>query len=127
MSFLSKLKSAVSTMWKKAPAEVVALASAVNNLVPTVEKLDTIILGPEALVLNPILDKIKVGLSAMKTTIQDAGTNPNLTSIVGSVQQHLGDLVSAAQIKNPELATKIKEVTDIVSAEVGNIHAGVTA
>jgi hypothetical protein len=122
-SFFSRLKSAIGSMWHKLPAMEVAIASAVNNLVPVVEKLDVIILGPDALILNPILDKIKVGLSALKDTIQSAGDKANLTSIVGSVQQHLGDLVAAAQVKNPALAEKIKEVTDVVAAEVTNIHA----
>jgi hypothetical protein len=126
-SFFDRLKAALSSMWKKVPAIAVAVSSAINNLVPVVEELDTIILGPEALILNPILDKVKVGISAMKDTIQSAGSSANLTSIVGAVQGHLGELVSAAQIKNPELAAKIKAVTDIVSAEVASIHAGATA
>ena len=126
-SFFERLKAGIVSMWHKAPAIEVALASAVNNLVPVVEKLDVIILGPEASILNPILDKLKVGLSALKDTIQSAGDKANLTSIVGAVQSHLGELVAAAQIKNPELATKIKEVTDIVSVEVAAIHSGATA
>src|ERR1035437_2758204 len=123
-SFFERLKAGIASMWHKAPAIEVALASAVNNLVPVVEKLDVIILGPEALVLNPILDKLKVGLSALKDTIQSAGDKTNLTSIVGAVQSHLGELVSAAQVKNPATAAKIKEVTDVVAAEVASIAAG---
>jgi hypothetical protein len=123
-SFFERLKAVVVSMWHKAPAIEVALASAVNNLVPVVEKLDVIILGPEAATLNPILDKLKVGLSALKDTIQSAGDKANLNSIVGSIQQHIVDLVATAQIKNPDLAAKIKEVTDIVAVEVNGIHAG---
>lgn len=123
-SFFERLKANLASMWHKAPAIEVALASAVNNVVPIVEKLDVLILGPEALVLNPILDKLKVGLSALKDTIQSADSDANLTTIVGAVQSHLGELVSAAQVKNPDLAAKIKEVTDIVSAEVKAIHIG---
>jgi hypothetical protein len=126
-SFFEKLRAALSSMWKKLPAIEVAAASAINNLVPMVEQIDTIILGPEALILNPILDKIKVGISAMKTTIEGAGADPNLVSIVQSVQSNLGALVTAAQVKNPDLAAKIKAVTDIVAAEVASIHAGATA
>ena len=54
-SFFDRLKATLSTMWHKAPAIEVAAASAINNLVPVVEQLDTIVLGPEALILNPIL------------------------------------------------------------------------
>jgi hypothetical protein len=129
-SFFGRLLSGIESMWKKAPAIEVAIASGVNNLVPLVEKLDTIILGPEALVLNPILDKVKVGLTALKTVNLESGLatgTANLTSITSSVQGHLTELETVAGIKNPALAEKIKEVTSIVSAEVAGIHAGVTA
>ena len=126
-SFFERLLDGIHSMWHKLPAMEVALASAVNNLVPAVEKLDVIILGPEALILNPILDKIKVGLSALKDTIQSAGDKTNLSAIASAVQSHLSELLSAAQVKNPELAAKIKEVTDVVSAEVAGIYSGASA
>jgi len=123
-SFFSALKSAIEAMWKKAPAIEVAFASALNNLVPVVEELDVIIDPAMAPELNPILDKIKVGLSALKTTIQGAGTKPNVTSIVDSVNANLGALVATAQIKNPELVAKIQEVAAIVTPAINEVAAG---
>jgi hypothetical protein len=123
-SFFSALKSAIEAMWKKAPAIEVAFASALNNLVPVVEELDVIIDPAMAPELNPILDKIKVGLSALKTTIQGAGTKPNIVSIVDSVNANLGALVATAQIKNPELVAKIQEVASIVTPAINEVAAG---
>jgi len=123
-SFLSTLKSYIEAMWKKAPAIEVAFASAINNLVPVVEELDAIIdpaLAPE---LNPILDKIKVGLSALKATIQGAGTKPNIVSIVDSVNSNLTALLTTAQVKNPELVAKIQEVAAIVTPAINEVAAG---
>jgi len=111
-------------MWKKAPAIEVALDSAVDDLVPVIEKLDVIIdptLAPE---LNPILDKIKVGLSALKTTIKGAGSTPSVTSIVDSVNANLTSLVTTAQVKNPELVAQIQEVAAIVTPAINEIAAG---
>ena len=118
MSFFSKLKSAIESMWKKVPAISVAAASAVNYVVPFVESLDEIIVPEYAPILNPILDKIKVGLTALKVTVQDAGPNPNVASIVASVNTNLAALVSAAQIKDAALAGKIQAVATLVTGEL---------
>ena len=122
-SFFSKLKSAIESMWKKAPAIEVALASAINSLVPVIEGLDVIITPALAPVLNPILDKIKVGLSALKTTIQGAGSSPNVASIVTSINTNLTALVSAAQVKDPATAAKVQAVAAIVTSAVTEIGA----
>jgi hypothetical protein len=118
MSFFSKLVSGIKSMWKKAPAVEVAAASAVNFIVPFVESLDEIITPEFAPVLNPILDKIKVGLTALKVTIQQAGASPNLTSIVSSVNSNLTTLINAAQIKDAALAAKIQAVATLVTGEL---------
>jgi hypothetical protein len=123
-SFFSKLKSAIETMWKKAPATEVAAASAINFIVPFVEELDIIITPELAPVLNPILDKIKVGLTALKVTIQGAstpGTPATLASIVGSVNANLTALISAAQIKDAATAQKIQAVAALVTGELNAI------
>ncbi len=124
MSFFSTLKADIEKMWKKAPAIEVAMASAVNDLVPVVEELDLIIdpaLAPE---LNPILDKIKTGLSALKTTIEGAGAKPNVVSIVDSVNANLGALLTTAQVSNPALVAKIQEVAAIVTPAINEVAAG---
>jgi hypothetical protein len=124
MNFFKKLGAAIASMWKKAPAISVAITSTVNFIVPFVQSLDVLIAPELAPVLNPILDKVKVGISALKVTIQDATPEgqSNLTSIVGSINQHLAELVAAAQIKNPELATKIQAVATLVTGELNAIH-----
>jgi hypothetical protein len=124
MSFFSVLKADIEKMWKKAPAIEVALASAVNDVVPVVEKLDDVITPELAPELNPILDKIKVGISALKTTIEGAGSTPSLTSIVASVNNNLAALEAAAQVKDPETAAKIQEVASIVTPAINEIAAG---
>ena len=62
------------------------------------ESLDEGIVPDDAPILNPILDKIKVGLTALKVTVQDAGPNPlKCGSIVASVNTNLAALYLAAQ------------------------------
>lgn len=127
-SFFHRLLGGLASMWKHAPAIEVALASAVKNLVPLVEQLDVIILGPYSLILNPILDRIKVGLTALATVNVQSGLatgTANVASITNAVQGHLAELETVAGIKDPALQAKIKEVTTIVAAEVAGIAEGV--
>lgn len=130
LSFFKKLVAGIESMWKKAPAITVAAASAVNFCVPFIESLDLILTPELAPVLNPILDKIKVGLSALKVTVQEAQAatekaDPSLTAnvaaIVASVKSNLGLLESAAEIKNPDLVKKISAVATLVSGELDAI------
>jgi hypothetical protein len=120
-SFFAKLKAGIESMWKKAPSVTVAAASAVNYVVPFIESIDVLVTPELAPVLNPILDKIKVGLTALKVTVQDAGATPNLSSIVASVNTNLTALISAAQIKDAALAQKIQAVATLVTGELAAI------
>lgn len=121
MSFFKKLLAGIESMWKKLPAATVAASSAINYVVPFVESLDEIIVPEFAPVLNPILDKIKVGLTALKVTVQDAGPAPTVASIVASVNTNLSALVAAAQIKDAALAGKIQAVATLVTGELSAI------
>lgn len=122
--FLDKLKAAVVSMWHKAPAIAVWIASAINNLVPVIEQLDVIVDPAEAAIINPILDKIKVGLAALKVTIQGAGgATTNAKLILASVSSNLTALENAAEIKNPQTKQKIADVVSVVKAEVETIGA----
>lgn len=123
-NFFNTLWSDVKGMWSKAPAVEVAAASALNALVPVVEGIDVLATPELAPIINPILDKVKVGLTALKTTIQGAGPKINLSSIIASVTANLSALESAVQVKNPETAQKINAIAAIVNGELQNISAG---
>lgn len=126
MSFFSKLKSAIVSMWKKAPAAEVALASSVNFIVPFVEELDVMATPELAPIINPILDKVKTGLSALAVTIKGVGPKVNITTIASSINSNLAALESAVQIKNPATATKINGISALITAEISAIVAEFT-
>lgn len=123
MSFFSKLWTAVKSLWKKAPSIGVAVASAINYIVPFIEGLDEIITPELAPELNPILDKIKVGITALKVTVSDIGPNPNFTAIVTSINTNLTALIAAAQVKDAATAEKIQAVATLVTGELAAITA----
>jgi hypothetical protein len=123
MSFFKTLLAAVESMWKKAPAASVIAASAINNIVPVIETIDTLADPSLALALNPILDKVKVGVSALKVTITTAGSSANVVSIVASINTNMAALLSAAQVKDPATAAKIEAISNLVTSELETIQA----
>jgi len=127
MSFFSKLKAAIESMWKKAPAAEVALSSAVNFVVPFVEQLDALATPELAPIINPILDKVKTGLSALAVTIKGVGPVANVQSITTSITTNLTALEQAVQIKDPATATKINSIAALIGGEISAIVAAVPA
>jgi hypothetical protein len=120
-SFFTDLKNVVVSMWKKAPAAEVTLASGVNYLVPFVEEIDDLAIPTLAPIINPILDKIKVGLSALATTIKQVGPVANVQSITASLSSNFQALESAVQIKDPATATRINQIGQLVISETQSI------
>jgi hypothetical protein len=120
-TFFESLEANVESMWKKAPSALVAISSAVNYVVPFVESLDGIVVGPEAAAFNLILDKVKTGLSALAVTASGVGNTASIGSIVTSVNTNLAALEAASQIKDPALLSKIQSVVTLVSGELSAI------
>lgn len=127
MSFFTKLKDAIVSMWKKAPAAEVALSSAVNFIVPFVEELDDLATPELAPVINPILDNIKTGLSALSVTIKGVGPVANVQTVGASITANLTALEQAVQIKDPATATKISSIATLINGEISAIVAALPA
>lgn len=127
MSFFTKLKNAIESMWKKAPAAEVALSSGVNFIVPFVEELDTLATPELAPVINPILDKVKTGLSALAVTIKGVGPVVNIQTISASITYNLTALESAVQVKDAATATKISSIATLINGEISAIVAALPA
>lgn len=127
MSFLTKLKTAIESMWKKAPAAEVALSSGVNFIVPFVEELDELAIPELAPIINPILDKVKTGLSALSVTIKGVGPVVNVQTITSSITSDLTALEQAVQIKDPATATKINSIAALIGGELSAIVSALPA
>ena len=125
VTFFSKLKAEIKAMWKKAPAEEVALASGVSFIVPFVEQLDELATPELAPIINPILDKIKTGLSAFSVTIKGVGPVANIQTIASSITTNLTGLEQAVQIKDPATATKINGIATLISGEIAAVLSAI--
>lgn len=127
MNFFKKLVSAIESMWKKAPAAEVALSSGVNFIVPFIEEIDELATPELAPIINPILDKVKTGLSALAVTIKGVGPVVNVQSISSSIVSNLTALESAVQIKDSATATKINSIANLINGELSAIIAALSA
>lgn len=124
-TFFEKVGAWIKARFSKAPAIAVQIASAANYLVPFIESLDALVLPEIAPVVNPILDKIKVGLGALATASTDAtaGGQANVKSILGSLTANASALEAAFQVKDPATAEKITAVVQLINGEAGAISA----
>jgi hypothetical protein len=134
-SFIISADTWLKDHFKTVPSLEVRVSSALNKLVPYVESIDTevsLAIGqPEvALIVNPILEKIKVGFAAIAVTITDATTpegSANLGSILASVNANINDLESAAQVKDEASQAKITAAIAVLSADVNGIASSLPA
>lgn len=126
ITYFESLGSWLKSHFKKLPAAEVQVSSAVNYIVPFIEELDTLADPAVAVLVNPILDRIKVGLAALATTIKASSTpagQANVQSIVASLAANAGALATAFQVKDPETQKKIASILTLVSGEVSAIQA----
>lgn len=124
-TFFESIGSWIKSHFSKLPAASVQIASAANYLVPFIESLDVLVVPEVAPIVNPILDKIKVGLAALATTASDAtaGGQANVKSILASLTSNATALEAAFQVKDPATAAKITAVVQLINGEAGAIQS----
>lgn len=126
VTFFETVDGWLKTHFKQLPAQEVQVSSAVNYIVPFVEELDTLADPELAIIVNPILDRIKVGLAALATTIKASKTptgSANVQSIVSSLAANATALETAFQVKDPASQQKVTSTLQLISGEIQAISA----
>lgn len=125
LSFFTRLKNWLKEHLTHVPAAEVQVSSAVNYIVPFVEELDTLLDPAAALVVNPILDKVKTGLAALALTIKDASPagTANVQSILASLATNATALETAFQVKDASTQARATSILTLISGEVSAIAA----
>lgn len=128
-TFFEKLGSKIKSIFKKLPAAEVQISSGVNYIAPFLEELDDYADPQYAPVVNPIIDKIKVGLAALATTITDSSSSgkANVVSIANSLASNATALETAFQVKDPAKKDKATSIIKLVAGEISAIAASVKA
>lgn len=131
MSFFKKIGQWLEAKFKNVPTIEVQISSAVNYCVPYVEMLDTLVAPEVAVVVNPILDKIKTGFAALAVTITGStvagGAAAAVKSIAASITINIASLESAMQIKDAATQQKITAIVTLLNGEITDIVAGLPA
>ena len=124
LKFFESLESWLKSHFSKMPAIAVKVSSVVNYVVPFIEELDVLVDPAVAPLVNPILDKLKVGLGALATTISDASPSgtANVKSILASLSSNSAALLSAFQVKDPATKDRATAVINLINGEVSAIQ-----
>jgi len=127
-TFFEKIGAWLKAKFKKLPSEEVQISSAVNYVAPFVEELDDLADPELAPVVNPIIDKIKVGLAALATTITDSSVagKTNVVSIANSLASNAQALESAFQVKDTATQQKATGIIQLISGEISAIQSQLT-
>ena len=101
------------------PQLEIQIASTVNYLVPFIITLDDLLDPAYAGVIDPIILSIKMGLSALATTIRDSSPNgkANVISILQSIQTNSKDLLTAFKVKDKASQDRATSLINLITNE----------
>lgn len=115
----AKLKLWSEKLAKDEPkVEVVAL-STIEVLAPLAETIIDEADPALAPVVEPLVQKVQADLAALTVTIEDAGSQPTVASVVGSIQTNLSAIDAAVGVKSP----KATQLTATIASDVQSIAA----
>jgi hypothetical protein len=120
-SFFESIGSWLKSHFKSMPSFEVQASSALNYCVPAIEAIDELVDPGLAVIVNPILDKIKTGFAAAAVTIKSASTasgSANLKSIFASILANLPALEAAMQIKDAATQAKLSAAVTLINGEI---------
>lgn len=129
LGFFTKLKDWLEVHVKRMPALEVQIASGADYLIPFVDELDDALDPAAALVVNPILDAIKVGLGALAVAITQATTpagGTNLQLIFTSLENNANTLMTAFKVKDSSLQGRVDDILTLITGEVQAMQNSVT-
>ncbi len=117
-SFAEKIEAGFKRLFGHAPTYAGIATSTITFVAPLVLGV-TALVDPAALpVVQPIVIKIQSALAAANVVIKDAGPQATIATYLQSVTSNLGQLESAAQIKNTDQAAKLTGLVTLISGEV---------
>jgi hypothetical protein len=108
----------------KAPAIEQVAASVLKYAGPALQTVVTAEAGaPAGALVGKIIADAQAGLTAASGLIYDFGATPSIASVVSSVENNLGALLTAGHITNPN---SVATVTKVVT-ELGSLSTALTA
>ena len=125
LTYFEELGGWLKSHFKKMPSYEVQLSSAVNYLAPFVEELDSLADPQVAVLVNPIIERIKTGLAALAVTIKQSGpsghvsVNAILTSIAGNATA----LESTFAVKDQATQQRITAILQLLQGELAAMQA----
>jgi hypothetical protein len=129
VSFFAKLGSFFKRLFTSAPTWEHTALSVIGYVSPIVESVLTIADPPLAVVLTPIIERVKASLTTLYTVTSDLQVTPGTTAIVtiqrelDAVKSDLSSILSLAEVKNSAKAASITAAVNLVVGELDNLLA----
>lgn len=139
MSIFSKIAATEHTFaaWAEKTLQTI------ENVAPSIEKvagtvltyvgpaLQTIVTAeagaPAGSVVGKVIGQAQSDLTAASSLIYDFGASPSVTSIVGSVKDNLGTLLTAGHVTNATSVSTVTKVVGELAALIAALPAPVAA
>lgn len=127
MSFFKKVEARLKSLFSKLPSWDTTALATLKFAAPLLETVAALVEPQFAPAVDAIVAKLQNGFAVAAVTIDDAGPNANLTSVMGSINTNLSQLEGAAQIKDPATAAKLTAIVNTISGELAAIGSASVA
>lgn len=127
ISFFAKVKAELKKLFTHAPGWEASAAATLTYVAPMVEAVVALVDPAVAPVVNALIAKAQSAMAAAAVVIKDAGPRPTLITYLSAVKSDIGQVESAAGIKDPVAAAKLTALIGTITEEIEAILAEVSA
>ena len=123
LSFFARVKAELRKLFVHVPGWEASAAATLTYLAPVVETVVTLADPAAAPLVNGIIEKVKSAMAAAAVVIKSAGPTPTLVTYLNAINDDIAQVVSAAQVKDPETAQKLNAIVGTITGEINAIVA----
>ena len=120
-SFFARVRAELKQLFVHAPSWEASAAATLTYLAPMVESVVTLTDPAAAPLVTSIIQRVQSAMAAAAVVMKDAGPTPTLVTYLNAVNSDLGQVLSAAQTKDPATLARITALVGTVTAEVNAI------
>jgi hypothetical protein len=117
-TFASKVESAFSKLFKKAPSELQIASAVVTYAAPIIEGLELELAPAAESETAAIFGVIKTDLATLSAASQVANSSATAAQAVTNLQATVPSLLAAVKVENPSLVSKVEGVIAILAPEL---------
>jgi hypothetical protein len=123
LSFFAQVKLELRKLFKQVPGWEASAAATLTYIAPLVETIVALADPAAAPAVNAIIAKVQSAMAAAAVVVKAAGPTPTLVTYLNAINGDIDQLLTAAQVKDPDTANKLKAITGTITGEINAILA----